>query len=196
MPLAQRIKIVVIGASWGGIEAATQVFSKLPSNLPVPVVLVQHQRVAVENRLANLFRSRTSLKVVAPDHGEVLEKGHLYVAPPGYHTLVDDGGRLVLSMHWPVHYCRPAVDELFYSAARLYGAGTLAIVLTGANDDGAEGLRYVAMRGGITVVQDPRDAEAPLMPEAAIAAGGAQHVLPLAGIAEFICDHVFGLQES
>ncbi len=195
MPHAQRMKIVVIGASWGGIEAASQIIAKLPANLPVPLVLVQHQRVSTQNRLAALFRSKTKLTVVAPVHGERLEAGHLYVAPPGYHSMVDEGGTLSLGMHWPVHYCRPAVDELFYSAGRYYGAGTLAVILTGANEDGAEGILYVARRGGITVAQDPQQSEAPVMPESAIALGGVQHVLPLSGIADFICDHVFGLRE-
>lgn len=195
MPHVQRIKIVVIGASWGGIDAASKILADIPGNLPAPLVLVQHQRVSTQNRLAALFASKTKLQVVAPDHGELLEPGHLYVAPPGYHSLINHDGTLTLGMHGPVHYCRPAIDELFYSAGQIYGAATLAVILTGANEDGAEGMRYISQRGGITVAQDPTDAEAPVMPESAIALGGAQHVLPVSAIADFIIDHVFGLRE-
>lgn len=190
-----RIKIVVVGASWGGIEAATQIFSALPETLPVPVVLVQHQRISVHNRLAKLFETKAKLKVVAPEQGELLEPGRLYVAPPGYHTMIDEGGHIALGLHRPVLYCRPAIDELFFSAGQIYGRSTLAVLLTGANEDGAAGMRYIKQRGGMTVVQDPATAEAPVMPESAIKMGGVQHVVPLANMADFICEQVFGLQE-
>lgn len=190
-----RIRIVVIGASWGGIEAASQILAALPFDLPVPIVLVQHQRISVANRLARLFAAKTRLEVVAAEHGMTLEPGKLYVAPPGYHTMIEPDGSLALGLHWPVHYSRPAIDELFFTAADCYGRGTLAVLLTGANEDGAAGMAYIARRGGITVVQDPATAEAPVMPESAIKAGGAQHVLPLADIAQFISEHVRGLAE-
>lgn len=190
-----RIRIVVVGASWGGIEAATKVFSVLPANFPVPVVFVQHQRVSAENRLAQLLSSRTALRVLTPSHGEKLQPGTLYVAPPGYHALIEQTDVLALGMHWPVHYCRPAIDELFFSAGHIYGRGTLGVLLTGANEDGAEGLRYISRRGGITVVQDPGTAEAPVMPQAAIALGGAQYVVPLQDIGKFLNDNTFGLRE-
>lgn len=190
-----RIRIVVAGASWGGIEAATQVFAALPADFPAPVVLVQHQRISAENRLAELLSSRTPLRVVTPQHGEKLQPGTLYVAPPGYHALIEETDVLALGMHWPVHYCRPAIDELFFSAGQIYGRGTLGLILTGANEDGAEGIRYISRRGGVTVVQDPATAEAPIMPKAAIALGGAQYVVPLQDIGQFLNDNTFGLRE-
>lgn len=191
-----RFKIVVVGASWGGIDAATRIFSELPKNFPVPIVLVQHQRAAVRNRLASLFASKISLKVVAPEHGTELEPGGLFVAPPGYHCLVEKGGSLALALYRPVHYCRPAIDELFFSAGYVYGRGVMAVLLTGANEDGATGMQYIKRRGGMTVAQDPADSESPIMPQSAIDMGGVDEVLPLADVASFISDQVFGQLEQ
>lgn len=194
MALQRRIKAVVIGASWGGIEASIQVLKALPQNFPVPVFLVQHLRASPENRLPKVLGSRVTVPVLSPEDKEVIEAGHVYVAPPGYHMLVDDNGTLALSLHWPVYYSRPSVDELFFSAGHVYGDGTLAVLLTGANEDGAAGMAYVAQRGGYTIAQDPDTAEAPVMPASAIAKGCVQEVLPLPEIGQRVAELVFGLE--
>lgn len=189
-----RIKLVVVGASWGGIEASSQLFSALPQNFPVPVVFVQHQRMSSEDRLARLLARKTALKVVSIEQGMHMKPGSLYIAPAGYHTLVDSDASLSLGLHWPVHYSRPSIDELFISAGDVFGRSVIGVLLTGANEDGAAGMRHIARRGGITVVQDPATAEAPVMPSAAIAAGGAEYILSLEAIAEFLIENVFGLE--
>lgn len=189
-----RIKLVTVGASWGGIEASSKLFSALPANFPAPVVFVQHQRMSSEDRLARLLASKTALKVVSIEHGMGMQPGALYIAPAGYHTLVDGDGTLSLSLHWPVHYSRPSIDELFITAGDAFGRSVMAVLLTGANEDGAVGMRHITRRGGITVVQDPATAEAPVMPMAAIEAGGSGHVLPLDDIAGFLIENAFGLE--
>lgn len=183
------VRAVVMGASWGGVEASIQVLSALGAGFPVPVFLAQHQRYETESRLARVLASRTGLRVVAPDDKTPIEPGVLYVAPPGYHMLVDKD-QIVLSCHWPVHYSRPSIDELFCSVGHIYGAATLAVLLTGANEDGAEGIRYIHRRGGTTVAQDPATAEAPTMPESAIRTGCVDYVLPLQEIGPFLREQV------
>ena len=194
MARQRKIRAVVIGASWGGIEASIQVLKALPQDFPVPVFLVQHLRASPENRLPKVLGQRVKLPVLSPEDKETIEAGHVYVAPPGYHMLVDDDGTLALSLHWPVFYSRPSVDELFFSAGHIYGAGTLAVLLTGANEDGAEGMHYIARRGGYTLAQDPDTAEAPVMPASAIAKGCVREVLPLEQVGERVVELVFGLE--
>lgn len=183
------VQAIVMGASWGGVEASMRVLAALDATLPVPVFLAQHQRYETESRLARVLANRTGLTVVAPDDKTPVAPGVLYVSPPGYHMLVDQG-QIVLSCHWPVHFSRPSIDELFFSAGHIYGAGTLAVLLTGANEDGAEGIRYIHRRGGTTVAQDPATAEAPTMPESAIRTGCVDYILPLQDIGPFLREQV------
>lgn len=190
----RRIKAVVIGASWGGIEASIQVLRELPKDFIVPVFLVQHLRASPENRLPRVLEQRIKLPVLSPDDKTEIQAGHVYVAPPGYHMLVDDDATLGLSLHWPVFYSRPSVDELFFSAGHVYGAGTLGVLLTGANEDGANGMEYIHRRGGYTLAQDPETAEAPVMPASAIEKGCVDEVLPLGDIGQRVAELVYGLE--
>jgi two-component system, chemotaxis family, protein-glutamate methylesterase/glutaminase len=187
---ADGIRAVVMGASWGGVEASIRVLSQLQTGFPVPVFFTQHQRYESESRLARVLSSRTALRVVAPEDKERIEPGVIYVSPPGYHMLIDRSGYVGLSCHWPVHYSRPSIDELFFSAGHVYGAGTLAVLLTGANEDGADGIRYIHQRGGTTIAQDPATAEAPTMPESAIRTGCVDFILPLEEIGPFLQQQV------
>jgi two-component system, chemotaxis family, protein-glutamate methylesterase/glutaminase len=184
------IRAVVIGASWGGVNASIKLLSALETSFPVPIFLVQHQRYESESRLARVLETRTRMRVVAPEDKEPVLPGVIYVSPPGFHMLVDRNATINLSCHWPVHYSRPSIDELFFSAGHVYGAGTLAVLLTGANEDGAEGIRYIHRRGGITIAQDPATAEAPVMPESAIRTGCVDYILPLDEIGPFLREQV------
>lgn len=179
-------RIVCIGASWGGLEALRALLSALPQTVPWPVCVVQHRGDDEGRRLLpQLLDGATSLSVCEPDDKDVLEAGHVYVAPPGYHMLVDHG-RIALSLEEPVRWSRPSIDVLFESAADALGSGVVAVVLTGANDDGTRGAAAVHTAGGTVLVQDPETAERPEMPRAAIRAGHADHVLDLAGIAAWL----------
>ncbi|MDF1630238.1 MAG: chemotaxis protein CheB [Alcanivoracaceae bacterium] len=184
------IRAVVIGASWGGVNASIKVLSALDSSFPVPLFLAQHQRYESESRLARVLETRTQMRVVAPEDKEPVLPGVIYVSPPGYHMMVDGNATIALSCHWPVHYSRPSIDELFFSAGHVYGGGLLAVLLTGANEDGAEGIRYIHQRGGITIAQDPATAEAPVMPESAIRTGCVDYILPLDEIGPFLREQV------
>ncbi len=174
--------IVVVGASWGGLSALSQLIGGLPSDFEVPVAVVQHRSRHADNLLANLLQDATSLKVVDVEDKEPLMPRTVYVAPPNYHMLVDDG-HLSLSTDPFVRYSRPSIDVTFLSAADTYPGSTIGVILTGANNDGARGLRHIVDRGGWAVIQDPATAESPVMPEAARRAVPEAAIVPLLGIA-------------
>jgi two-component system chemotaxis response regulator CheB len=177
--LAGRVDAVVIGASAGGIEALSQLLPALPAGLRAAVFVVQHLPRDRASLLVEIFAPRCAVPLQEAQDKQPIEPGNVYFAPPDYHLLLDAGPQLALSVDAPVHYSRPAIDVLFQSAADLYGPRLLGLVLTGGNQDGAEGLASVRAAGGLTAVQDPADAQMPLMPECALATGPADFVLPL-----------------
>ena len=181
------VRLVVVGASWGGLRALNILLEGLPASFGPPVAIVQHRRPTRHASLAGALAKHCALPVVEPTDKEAIEPGRVYVAPADYHLLVGDG-RFVLSIDEPTTFSRPSIDELFESAAAGYGAGVVGVLLTGASEDGANGLREIRRRGGIGIVQDPTTAERSTMPEAGIAAGGAHTVLPLDQIAPFLTE--------
>jgi two-component system chemotaxis response regulator CheB len=174
---------VVIGASAGAVEALTVLLPVLPRTLRVPVIVVVHLPPDRESALPALFQGRCALTVKEAEDKEELAAGVVYFAPPNYHLLVEPSLQLALSSEEPVLYSRPSIDLLFLSAADAYGPDLLGIVLTGANSDGARGLRAVCDAGGAAVVQSPQTALVPTMPLAALAACPAAHVLGIDEIA-------------
>lgn len=163
-----HLDLIAIGCSWGGLAAAGTLLEALPADFAVPIVIVQH-RSEVPSPLADLLSRHTRLPVTEPDDKEEVRPGHVYVAPPGYHLLIDRT-RFSLATEAPVRYARPSIDVLFESAAGAFGDRVAALVLTGANDDGAGGLARVAAVGGLALVQEPGTAERSAMPSAALAA--------------------------
>ncbi len=160
-------ELVVIGTSWGGLHALRRVLEGLPAAFDLPVVVVQHRHRDSDHLLVQLLQDHTSLKVHEIEDKTELEAGGVYVAPAEYHVLVEVG-HLALSTEEPVRYSRPSIDVTFESAADAYGARTVGVIMTGANDDGARGLKRIADRGGATIVQDPATAESAVMPAAAL----------------------------
>ena len=174
--------IVVVGTSWGGLNALSTLVAGLPASFDVPMVIVQHRSRDLESLLAAFLQERTSLPVCEIDDKAPLVAGHIYLVPPDYHALLEEGF-FSLTTDAPVKFSRPSIDVTFLSAADSYGARTIGVVLTGANDDGAKGLRRIADRGGFAIVQDPASAESPIMPRAALRAVSEAHVVPLHEIA-------------
>jgi len=171
----------VVGSSLGGFDALRTLLGGLPIDLPVPVVLVQHQGVA-GGELAALLQRYAALVVRDAEDKEEIVAGHVYVAPAGYHLLVEQGS-FALSTEAPVLYARPSIDVTFETAADAYGPGVLGVVLTGAGRDGALGLARIKQRGGLAIVQDPGTAQRRDMPAAALASVSPDWVVPLAEIA-------------
>jgi two-component system, chemotaxis family, protein-glutamate methylesterase/glutaminase len=183
----QGYEIIVVGASWGGLAAIRAILGALPQGFDIPIVVVQHRHRDSESRLGRFITRYTAMPVCDVEDKMPVESGRLYVAPPDYHTLVEQGF-LSLSTDAPVRYSRPSIDVMLMSAASAYGHRTVGVVLTGANADGALGLRRVADVGGLTIVQDPATAEVPAMPEAAIEAVPQARVLPLDRIAGLLAE--------
>ena len=178
-------RIAVVGTSWGGLAALRELVSCLPATLQIPVVLVQHRHKQSDHMLSMLLQDRTELRVCEVEDKAPIEAGTVFVAPPDYHLLVEEDS-FSLSVDDPIRYSRPSIDLTFSSAADSFGAATIGVVLTGANADGAEGLRRIAERGGLALVQDPATAESPAMPAAAIKAVPGARVLTVSAIGSLI----------
>ena len=185
---ARAHDLVVMGASWGGLQALRTVLGGLPAELGAAVVLVQHRSAGSHaTAFRDLLAAATALRVCDIDDKDPLEPGHVYVAPADFHTLVD-GDHLELSLDAAVEYSRPSIDVTITSAAESHRERCVGFVLTGANADGAAGLARVAELGGAAIVQDPAMAERGEMPRAALTAVPAARVVPLAAIAAHLVE--------
>lgn len=178
-------QVVAIGCSWGGLDALSIILTALPDDLPATIVIVQH-RMHGPSDLASLLREHTTWPVCEADDKEGLSVGRVFLAPPGYHLLVD-GDRFALSTEGPVHFSRPSIDVFFEAAAENFGARVIGVVLTGANADGAAGLAEIVRHGGGALVQDPASATKPQMPTAALRAVPTAEVSPLPELGERLC---------
>jgi two-component system, chemotaxis family, protein-glutamate methylesterase/glutaminase len=179
--------IVVVGASAGGVQALDRLVERLPPKLPASVFVVLHLAAGGRSVLPSILARIGHLPAAVPDEQQLPERGHIYVAPPDRHLLlVGQEVRLAGGPRENGH--RPAIDPLFRSAARTYGPRVIAVVLSGTLDDGAAGARMVRDRGGLVIVQEPDDALYPGMPQSTLDIAGADAVLPVAEIADKICE--------
>jgi two-component system, chemotaxis family, protein-glutamate methylesterase/glutaminase len=179
-------KAIVIGASAGAIEALSSLLPGLAADYRLPILIVVHLPPDKNSLFAELFRARCAIQVREAEDKEPIEPGVAYFAPPDYHLLVEDDRCLSLSGDEPILFSRPSIDVLFESAADAFGDGLIGVVLTGANSDGARGLKAVVEAGGVAIVQSPDGAYAAAMPEAAIAACPQARVLQLNEIAAYL----------
>lgn len=179
-------KAVVIGASAGGVQALSQILPALPARFPIPIFVVVHVPPRRDNALVQLLAAKCALQVKEAEDKEMATGGTVYFAPADYHLLVEAEGTLALSSEEPVNHSRPAIDLLFETAADAYGARLTGIVLTGANHDGAEGLKAVGAAGGIALVEKPVTAEVSTMPAAALAACPSARAMSFAQIVEHL----------
>ena len=184
--MATACELAVVGGSWGGSAALSSLLSHLTPACQLPVVVALHRSPAsspmTQDVLVDALQRHSALPVIEAEDKTQLAAGVVLVAPPDYHVLIEDG-HVALSTEGPVRFSRPSIDVLFESAADAYDERVAAVLLTGANDDGARGLKVVKERGGRTFAQDPATAERPEMPEAAIALGAVDRVLPVPAIA-------------
>ena len=170
--------VVGIGTSWGGLAALTALLGGLPADFSIPLVVVQHRSNDSERLLGQLLQDATDLRVCEIEDKDELAPGTVHLAPANYHVLIEEG-YLSLTVEEPVRFSRPSIDVMLTSAADTYGAATIGVVLTGANEDGARGLADIVKHGGRALVQDPKTAEIPIMPTAAIRAVPTAEVLAL-----------------
>lgn len=176
--------MIVIGASAGGVEALRTMVAALPADLSAALFIVLHVG-SHRSELPWLLDRLGGLPARHPDDGDIIEAGHIYIAPPDHHMLIEPG-RISLTKGPRENWARPAIDPLFRSAASVYGTNVIGVILTGALNDGTAGLYEIAQAGGVTIVQDPNDAINPSMPRSALAHVAVDHCLPLAGIAALL----------
>ncbi|KOP26406.1 chemotaxis protein [Hapalosiphon sp. MRB220] len=185
-------KLVVIGTSLGGLEALQVILSGLPKTFPIPIAVVQHRHKSSDDTLRLLLQSYSNLIIKEAEDKEDILSGHVYLAPADYHLLIDSKDTTAaqpyfsLSTDAPVTYARPSIDVLFETAADAYHQKLIGVLLTGANQDGVQGLAKIKARGGMTIVEEPESAYCSVMPAGAIALGVADKVLSLLEIPTFL----------
>ncbi len=163
-----RYDMVVIGTSAGGLHVIKTLLCPLPGEFSLPIVIVQHLAPASDSAWAGLLNNNCSINVKEAEEKEMAIPGNAYLAPANYHLLVEKDRSFTLTVDEHVNYARPSIDVLFETAADACRDHLIGIVMTGANTDGARGLRCIREKGGLTIVQDPETAEVRAMPEMAI----------------------------
>jgi two-component system, chemotaxis family, protein-glutamate methylesterase/glutaminase len=176
-----------MGGSLGSFQALKELLGGLPADFPLPVAIALHRAGSDGASLPRLLQRYTQLRVEDVEDKEPIVPGKVYLAPIGYHLLIDSGS-FALSTDAPVWFARPSIDVLFESAADIYDARVVGVALTSSSQDGAAGLAAIKRKGGLVIVQDPRTAESPVLPRAALACTTVDNVLPLPEIAPFLAE--------
>lgn len=185
-------KCVIIGGSWGGIEAVNAIISKLPANFPIPIIVVLHQHRRAVGRIHEIFQRQTALKVKEADEKEKPIAGSVYIAPANYHLLVEKDQTFSFSIDEHVHFSRPSIDVAFESSAEVFRNDLIGVLLTGANHDGAAGLGRIKYFGGLAIAQNPDTAQAPAMPQSAIDQVKVDQILELPEISDYLVSITLG----
>lgn len=179
-------KLLVIGGSAGSLEVLLQVLPEIDSIGGLTIVIVLHRRNSDDNMLEELLRMKTSLSIREIEDKTDLKPGHVYMAPANYHLLFENNRTFSLDVSEKVNFSRPSIDVALESAADIYGSGLIAVLLSGANADGSQGLKAVRAKGGTVIIQLPDSAEVPFMPAAALKAVQADFVFSPTEITSFI----------
>ena len=161
-------KGIIIGGSAGSFQVITKILSSLPENFQYPVFLCLHRLKHVRSGFIEALEIKSKLPIVEPEDKTLIKKGVVYLAPSNYHMYIDYGQRFSLSTEPAVNYSRPSIDLSFFSASSSYREKLVGIILSGANKDGAKGIKSVKRLGGLTIVQDPNEAQIKTMPNSAI----------------------------
>ncbi|WP_028297147.1 chemotaxis protein CheB [Olivibacter sitiensis] len=162
------IQLLVLACSAGGIALIQKILASLHKDFPIPVIAVVHRGGHVMSALEKILQVHCTIRVKEAEEKEILQPSTVYFAPGGYHLLIEKDHSLSLDVSEPVKYCRPSIDVTLQSAVDVFGSNMAAVLLSGANDDGADGMMSVSKAGGLTIVQNPEDAEVDVMPRAAL----------------------------
>lgn len=181
---------IVMGASAGGLAALTTILETLPMEYTLPILLVQHRAKDSGELFEEVLQRKCRLHIQQADEKVKVKAGSVFVAPPDYHVLVEMDHTLSLSLEPPINFSRPSIDVLFESAALAYGSKLIGIILTGSNNDGAAGISRIQSMGGLTIAQDPNEAQFSYMTQAAINTHHVDCVWSLSTIVEFLCGHI------
>ena len=181
-----KFELIVIGVSAGGMNTLPAILSKLPSGFPTPIIIIQHLHPQQSTFYIEYYSNFTQMKIIEALDKQSIEAGSIYFAPPDYHLLIEDSNNLSLSKDDKVNFSRPSIDVLFESAANVFADKTIAILLTGANNDGAIGCKLIQDSGGLVIVQSPESAEHRFMPQSAINIMQPDLIAPPEQIAQYL----------
>lgn len=179
-------KAVIIGGSAGSFQVVTSILQALPADFPMPLLLCLHRLKHVRSGFVEALALKARIPVVEPYDKDSIKPGKVYLAPANYHMYIELGNRFALSTEETVNHSRPSIDLSFITAAQAYQNKLIGIILSGANKDGAYGLKVIAEMGGLTIVQDPHQCEIPTMTEAAINLFPKHHVWTVEKITNFL----------
>ncbi len=170
------IKAIIIGGSAGSFQVVTRILSALPAGYPIPVFLCLHRLKHVRSGFTEALSIKANLPIVEPDDKDPIKPGKIYLAPANYHMYIELGNKFALSTEEPVNHSRPSIDLSFFSASYSYKNKLIGIILSGANKDGALGLKSVKDSGGIAIVQDPKECQVPTMTTASLRATNVDYI--------------------
>lgn len=179
-------KAVMIGGSAGSFQVVVNILNALPKDFDMPLFLCLHRLKHVRTGFVEALSLKSNIPVIEPFDKEVIKPGRAYLAPANYHMYIEVGNRFALSTEEPIHHSRPSIDLSFITAAHSYRNKLIGIILSGANRDGAYGLKKVADLGGLTIVQDPNDCEVRTMTEASLQLTKVNHVFNSEKISNFL----------
>lgn len=179
-------KAVMIGGSAGSFQVVTKILATIPKNFDLPIFMCLHRLKHVRSGFVEALSIKSNLTIVEPFDKENIRNGIVYLAPANYHMYIDPDKRFSLSTEEPENHSRPSIDLSFTTAAQAYKSKLVGIILSGANKDGAKGLKSVKDNGGITIVQDPKEAQVDTMPVSSMAATKVDHVMTTDQIIDFL----------
>ena len=184
--LSNSYKAVVIGGSAGSFQGVVKILAQLPKGFPLPIIMCLHRLKHVRNGFVEALSIKSVVQVTEPNDKETIKKGNVYLAPANYHMSVELGNHFALSTEEMLNNSRPSIDITLGTSAFAYKEKLIGILLSGANKDGALGMKYIHERGGLTIVQEPTECMIDTMPRSALAVTQIDHVLRIDQIVEFL----------
>ena len=181
-----KYKAVIIGGSAGSFQVVTKILASLPANYPLPVFLCLHRLKHIRSGFVEALSIKAAMPIKEPKDKELIKHGKIYLAPANYHMYVELGNKFALSTEDPVNHSRPSIDLAFESVAYNYNKKAVGIILSGANRDGAMGLKAIKDAGGIAIVQDPKECQVPTMTSASISTTKVDYILKTDEIIKFL----------
>jgi two-component system chemotaxis response regulator CheB len=182
----RKYKAVIIGGSAGSFQVITKILSSLPANFPYPVILCLHRLKHVRSGFVEALSLKSKLPVVEPNDKDHIKPGKAYLAPANYHLFIELGNRFALSTEDQVNHSRPSIDLSFFTAANVYREKLVGIILSGANKDGAAGLKKIKDKKGLCIVQDPNECQVPTMTKASLELTEVDHTFSTTQIINFL----------
>ncbi|MBQ9471480.1 MAG: chemotaxis protein CheB [Bacteroidales bacterium] len=179
-------KAVIIGGSAGSFQVITRILSAMPANFPLPVLLCLHRLKHVRSGFVEALSIKSSIPVIEPMDKEQIKPGRAYLAPANYHMYIELGNKIALSTEEPVNHSRPSIDLSFITAAQVYREKLIGIILSGANRDGAYGLKRVKDHGGMAIVQDPEECQVKTMTDTSLKMTKVDHIFNTNEIIRFL----------